>query len=447
MLKRIYEPQAYEESTGLQSYWSETAARARYERLESEVEADIVVIGAGYAGLNTALQLAREHQRSVVVLDAHWPGWGASGRNGGFCCVGGGKLPHAQLLKRWGQTGVQEFANTQRHAIEHVHDLLQSENIDASVTGQGELCLAHNRRAAKGFATEAELISQLHGVQAQHWSEAQVRERGAVVEGGGEGLYSPLGFGLNPWQYINGLANTCTESGVSIYGQSAASSLQPEGSGWRVKTAKGSVKAGKLVIATNGYSSDNLPSWMAGRYLPALSSIIITRPLTESEVQAQGFYTDIMSYDSRTLLHYFRRLSDGRFLFGSRGGIKASVSGEQQVRQKSEQDFKRMFPAWSHVEHTHSWSGLVCLSGSLQPFVGPVPECENAFAAFGWHGNGVAMASYSGKLLADVVAGTSNVNSICAPMRDVPRKMPLGQYRRSLLTPAYAAAEFGDRFL
>lgn len=447
MLKRIYEPQAYLESTGLQSFWSETVERSSFESLEGGITADVVVIGAGYAGLNASLQLSRQHQCSVVVLDAQWPGWGASGRNGGFCCAGGGKLPHAQVLKQWGQSGAQGFANTQRRAIEHVRELLKAESIDASVTGSGELCLAHSRRAAKGFAVEAELTSKLHGVRVEHWSAEQVRERGAVVEGGGEGLYSPLGFGLNPWQYVQGLAQRCVGSGVKIHGQSAAFSVQPEGSGWRATTAKGSVKATKLVIATNGYSSDNLPAWMAGRYLPALSSIIITRPLTEGEMQAQGFSTDIMSFDSRTLLHYFRRLSDGRFLFGSRGGIKASEVGEQQVREKSVRDFKRMFPAWAEVEHTHFWSGLVCLNSGLQPYVGPVPDCPNAYAAFGWHGNGVSTASYSGKLLADIVAGASPAESICAPMRTVPNRMPLGRFRRALLRPAYAAAQITDRYL
>lgn len=447
MMKRIYEPQAYLESTGLQSFWSETAQRSSFESLEGEITVDVVVIGAGYAGLNASLQLSRQHQRSVVVLDAQWPGWGASGRNGGFCCAGGGKLPHAQVLKKWGESGVQDFANTQRHAIEYVRELLEAESINASVTGSGELCLAHSQRAAKGFAAEAGLISKLHGVQAEHWSAEQVREQGAVVEGGGEGLFNPLGFGLNPWQYVQGLAQRCVESGVKIHGQSAALSVQPESGGWRVTTAKGSVKAAKLVIATNGYSSDNLPAWIAGRYLPALSSIIITRPLTESEVQAQGFSTDIMSYDSRMLLHYFRRLSDGRFLFGSRGGIKASEAGERRVRQSAEQNFKRMFPAWAEVELTHFWSGLVCLNGGLQPYVGPVPDCPNAYAAFGWHGNGVSTASYSGKLLANIIAGTSPAESICAPMRTVPDRMPLGRFRRALLTPAYAAAQLTDRFL
>lgn len=447
MLKRIYEAEAYAQHSGLASYWSETAERPGIAPLEGGVQADVVVIGGGYAGLNAAIQLAQQHQRSVVVLDEHWPGWGASGRNGGFCCVGGGMLGHAQLIKRWGESAAGEFAATQRRAITHVRKLLQSESIDASVSGEGEICLAHSRRAARGFAAEAEWLSRVHGVSVQHWSAAQARERGAVVQGCTEALHSPLGFGLNPWQYVQGLARSCLSAGVRLCSHSAALSVRPVEGGWSVKTARGVVAAKQLLIASNGYSSDSLPSWLAGRYLPVISSVLLTQPLSESDLRAQGFSTDTMSYDSRSLLHYFRRLPDGRFLFGTRGGVSASESAQQSARRNATADFHRMFPAWADVPLSHQWSGLLCLSGNLQPFVGQLPGCANAFAAFGWHGNGVALASYSGKLLADVMAKTAPADSICAPMRTVPRKIPLDRYRRSLLRPAYAAAQFSDRFL
>ena len=443
-LKRIYEPRAYEAATGQESFWSETACAASFERLESDISVDVAVVGAGYAGLNSALQLCREHQRSVAVLDAHWAGWGASGRNGGFCCIGGSKLSYAQLLKRWGDAEAQSFADTQRHAIAHVQSLLQSEGIDAGVSGVGELCIAHNAAAAKSFGAEAELISRVHGVQAQHWSAAEMQERGAVVHGHADGLYSPLGFGLNPWQYVTGLAKTCLDAGVQLYGESPVQAMQPSGEGWLLRTPTAVVKAKKIIIASNGYSSENLPNWIAGRYLPVQSSIIVTRALSKSELQAQGFSTDIMSYDSRTLLHYFRVLPDGRFMIGMRGGRRASTAAYKKIKAQAQQDFKRMFPAWADVEQTHFWSGLVCLTGSLQPFVGKIPECNNAYAAFGWHGNGVALGSYSGKLLADEIAGAHTAAKIPSAMSSVPPKMPFGRFRRGLLLPAYAMAQLAD---
>ncbi len=373
--------------------------------LEGERTADVVVIGAGYAGLNCAMQLAREHQREVVVLDAQWPGWGASGRNGGFCCIGGGKLSYTAVAKRWGQAATKSYAQTQRNAVNYVEQLLEQEGIDASISGRGELCLAHSRRAAAGFAAEAKELGDLHGVELQHWSAAQVRERGAVAQGCSEGLYNPIGFGLNPGRYVTGLAEKCVQAGVTLLGKSAALGVKPEQGRWRISTANGSVLAQKLVITTNGYSSDNLPQWLAGRYLPILSSIIVTRPLRDSEYAEQGFSCHTMTYDSRSLLHYFRRLPDGRFMFGTRGGLKASEAASLRVRARAQRDFARMFPAWVGVEQTHFWSGLVCMTSTLQPFVGPIPECANAYAAFGWHGNGVAMASHGGHLLADIVAG------------------------------------------
>ncbi|MGB0865669.1 MAG: NAD(P)/FAD-dependent oxidoreductase, partial [Granulosicoccaceae bacterium] len=417
-----------------------------FERLEADAETDVVIIGAGYAGLNAARQLAQRHSRSVVVLDAHWPGWGASGRNGGFCCIGGGMLPHAQIIKRWGQSEAQAFADVQRSAIDHVRELLVSHSIDAEPTGRGELCLAHTKRANKGFAAEAELMSKLHGVNFEHWSREEVRERKAWVAGCRGGLYSPLGFALNPWRYVQGLTDVCARAGVEIYANSPATSLEPHADGWRVKTDRGSVTAAKLLITTNGYSSENLPDWLAGRYLPVLSSIIVTEPLSKSDLEAQKFSTDIMSYDARSLLHYFRVLKDGRFLFGARGGLAATEAEERRVRQQVGRDFQRMFPHWSEAQLSYFWSGLVCLSGHLQPYVGALPGYPNAYAAFGWHGNGVAMASYCGKLLGDQVAGVARPDSLCAPLRAIPDKMALGRRRRVLLRPAYAMAGLREHF-
>lgn len=452
---RLYEPRAYAQASGLQSYWSQTAERPAFAPLDGELRVDVVIVGAGYAGLNAARRLAREHGRSVAVLDAHWPGWGASGRNGGFCCIGGGMLESAQVAKRWGTEPARAFARTQREAIEHVRALLYDEGIDAGAQGAGELCLAHSARAARGFAAEAQQWSALHGVRAELWSAARARERGARIgahigahigraeDAGAAGLYVPLGFGLNPWRYVQGLANACQRAGVQLFADSPVQRLAREAGGWCAHTSGGRVRAEQLLVATNGYSSDALPPWLAARYLPVLSSIAVTRPLSTAERAAQGFDTDIMCYDSRRLLHYFRRLDDGRVLFGGRGAIRASAAGERGVERMLRRDFEQLFPAWTGVEFSHVWSGLVCLNGHLQPFVGALPESPGAFAAFGWHGNGVAMASHCGALVADQMAGGP---PLCGPLSTAPGRFPLGRHRRALLTPLYALAQGLDRW-
>ena len=134
--------------------------------------------------------------------------------------------------------------------------------------------------------------------------------------------------------------------------------------------------------------------------MPALSSVIVTRPLTEDERRAQGWTSDLLAYDSRKLLHYFRVLPNGRFLFGGRGGTDASDQGDAAYRPLLTQAFNALFPAWAKVEITHYWRGFVCLSNDLVPYVGALDEKKTVWTALAFHGNGVAMGSWCGRAVA-----------------------------------------------
>ena len=212
---------------------------------------------------------------------------------------------------------------------------------------------------------------------------------------------------------------------------------------WTLRVGAQRVRADSVVLATNGYSSEDLPDWLSGRYLPVQSSVIVTRALTEPEQQAQGWWSQQMAYDSRVLLHYFRLMPDGRFLFGMRGGLDASARARQAIRAQIRKDFARMFPAWADVEITHDWDGLVCLMRGLVPFVGQVPGHAGLYAAMGFHGNGVAMGSYAGAHVAALVTGR-DAGPAPAFLRQPPARFPLGRFRRVLLRPAYMAASVLD---
>jgi glycine/D-amino acid oxidase-like deaminating enzyme len=199
-----------------------------------------------------------------------------------------------------------------------------------------------------------------------------------------------------------------------------------------------------VIIATNGYSSEDVPGWLRGRYMPVQSSIIVTRPITASEQARQGWTSAQMCYDTRILLHYFRLMPDGRFLFGMRGGRRATDRSQHNISRKIRTNFHRMFPEWRDIEITHEWSGLVCLMRSFTPFAGAVPEMPGVFAAMGYHGNGVAMGSYLGARLADTVLGRPWQGPMPAFLGHAPQRFPLGPFRRALLAPAYAGAALFD---
>ena len=149
-----------------------------------------------------------------------------------------------------------------------------------------------------------------------------------------------------------------------------------------------------------------------------------------------------MVYDSRNLLHYVRMLPNRRFLFGSRGGTSSSAEALTARRAIVRASFERMFPAWAKVETPHFWSGLVCLTRDLTPFAGPIGDWDNAWTGYGWHGNGVALGTWSGKLLAGLATGRAKAPALMAPP---PRRFPFGTARRGLLRPAYAWYGWQDR--
>ncbi|WP_375257552.1 NAD(P)/FAD-dependent oxidoreductase, partial [Citreimonas sp.] len=114
------------------------------------------------------------------------------------------------------------------------------------------------------------------------------------------------------------------------------------------------------------------------------------------------------------------------------------------IAQKIRADFARLFPAWQGARITHEWAGLVCLMARLTPFAGPVPEHPGLFAALGYHGNGVAMASYTGALMADVAQGRAPRRPWPRLMQATPGRFPLGPFRRAALLPAYWLGEAFD---
>jgi len=181
-----------------------------------------------------------------------------------------------------------------------------------------------------------------------------------------------------------------------------------------------------------------MPDWLAARYMPTQSAVLVTRPLSATELAAQGWTSDQMAYDSRHLLHYFRLMPDGRFLFGMRGGLLSSAWSDRRVRARVRQDFETMFPAWKDVPTPNHWSGMVCLSRNQVPYVGPVPGHPGMFAGLAYHGNGVAMGSYSGRLLADLALGRTPEFVYPEPMRKPMARFPLGLARRLILPPLYA---------
>lgn len=419
------------------SYWEASVGDMREDpSLVGEARFDVAVIGAGFTGLSAGLRLARQGA-SVCVLDAGRVGWGASGRNGGFCCLGGTKYSEAELVRIFGLDAAKTLVRYQIEAIDTVAERLKTWGLDANRHSRGEMTLAHRPSDFKKFVEEAAFLKQTFGYDTRVLSRDELQSYGIAGPTFMGGLYVPHGFALNPMKYVHGLAARVRAGGGRIFSRTPVTNIAPDGAKWRLTTPDASIIAQSVILAGNGYAHENAPKWLYGRTLPAMSSVLVTRPLTNQELAEQGWTTDLMAADTRILLHYFRLMPDRRFLFGTRGGVFESDAALNAIRRQGRADFERMFPAWKAVETEYAWHGNVCLSRKLTPFVGAVPGMDGLYAAMAWHGSGIAMASLSGEKVADLVLGNIAQSDLPSIISDPLKQFPIPLLRKAYLEAAY----------
>ncbi|WP_269583404.1 NAD(P)/FAD-dependent oxidoreductase [Roseibium sp. Sym1] len=427
------------------SFWEASVPPPKQDRqLIGNAMFEVAVIGAGFAGLSAALKLAQAGV-SVCVLEAEHVGYGASGRNGGFCCLGGTKLDERQLIRKFGLEEARKFVAYQVAGINLVAQRLDSWGVGADRHSKGEIYLAHRPKDVAALREEAGFLKENFGIKARMLSREDLQAEGYGGPGFHGGMHMPYGFALNPMAYIQALADHVRRAGGKIFGKTPVTGLTRDGDRWNLETEHGFVRARKVVLAANGYANENVPRWLHGRTLPVMSSVQVTRPLSEAELSAQGWTSETMAADTRTLLHYFRLLPDRRFLFGTRGGIFESPSALAAMQKRARADFSTMFPAWAGIEPDYSWHGHVCLSRSLTPFVGEVPGLDGVYAAMGWHGSGIAMASISGEKVAGLITGKFRQQDLPAPLQRPFRKFPLPALRKLYLQGAYWWYGWRDR--
>ncbi len=442
-MKRIYPDFAYGDAPRAGCWWDETCSTVDRSALRGDHRCDVAIIGGGFTGISAALHLA-EAGVAATVLESRYVGWGASGRNGGFCCLGGGMLENAALDTQFGRDARNEWRQAEHAAVELVEDLTTRFNIDVDRHSNGETQLAHRPKDMEDMRAQVDYYAESYGVDARLTEKTDLV--GAGMNGGFHGaLTVPIGFGLNPRKYITGLAKAAENAGAQILQETPASEVVRKKGVFEIKIPGGTVTAENVIIATNGYSSEDLPKWLAARYMPTQSSIIVTRPLAQKELDAQGWTSAQASYDTRHLLHYFRLMPDNRMLFGVRGGLMANAGSEARAIKRARADFDAMFPAWRGVETPHSWSGMVCIARNRMPFVGKVPGEPGMFTSLCYHGNGVAMASYSGALLADLVQGKTPTRIYPDVVKRPLARFELGRFRRAIMPFAYAGFALSDR--
>ena len=437
-MRQLYHRDLYDVSRPVQSYWQETAPirQADYPPLETDARCEVAIIGGGYTGLSAALHLARDQGIEARVLEAGPIGWGASGRNGGMCTLAATKLSVGAMQKRYGETETKRFYAAQIEGIELVEALAADEGIDYDRQGDGNLLVAHRPAAFAELEDWDRFLRDNCGVETKLMSREAFAENGHESSEQFGALHMALGFGLHPLKLHAGLVAAAHRRGARIHGESAVRDWRREGAAHRLITARGSLLAERVVVATNGFTPEDLHPGFAARSLPALSNIVTTRPLTPDELAAQRWRTECPICNTREMLFYYRLLPDRRLLFGARGDTRGDLGSAARMRDWMVRRLGEVFPAWRDIPISHAWRGPICLTRRLTPAIGRLEEDPSVVFGLGYHGNGVNTAPWSGMMLARLIAGAAD-EILPLALRGPSGRFPLPALRLWALRAAY----------
>ncbi len=376
----------------MKSLWSATAPSVvPTPALSESVKVDVAIVGAGYTGLSTALHLA-ERGVSVCVLEAHEPGWGASGRNGGQVNPTL-KYDPEQLVQMYGPERAEPLISTVSNSADLVFNLIKRHSIDCAPVRKGWMQVSYTDKGVAGLHARADQWAR-RGVPVQPLDAAAVTARMGSQAFAGGWLDGRAGA-IQPLAYARGLVGAALAAGARIHGQSAVTGLQRSGAGWLLNTAGGAdVTADQVVLATNGYSGNLWPG-MAQSILAANSFIVATKPLSGRAADSILPGQETVSTAQRLLL-YWRKDSHGRLLMGGRGLFNDPTSPTDFAHL--ERSLALLFPQLGPLEFEYRWAGRIAITRDFMPHVHePAPGLT---LALGCNGRGIALCTSLGQQLA-----------------------------------------------
>ncbi|WP_157221138.1 NAD(P)/FAD-dependent oxidoreductase [Flavisphingomonas formosensis] len=374
--------------------------------LVGDVRADVVVIGAGFTGCSAALHIA-EAGRSAVVLEAREIGFGASGRNVGLVNAGMWVMPEdmpqalgvqfgERMLDRLGAAPGLVFDLIARHGIP-----CEAERVGTLHCAVGDAGLREITERARQWRARGADVALLDAGEAARWIGSRAYSGALLDRRAGT---------IQPLAYVRGLARAATAAGARIHEWSEVIGWDDLGSGWRVRTASGSVTAPWVIVATDAYSLGFCGAPKRGQVmLPYFN--MATAPLDEAARREilpgrQG------AWDTRQILSSFRLDRAGRLVFGSVGALRRG--GNLVHARWSRGELARLFPQLAEVEFEHSWYGFIGMTDNSLPNF--VKYDRNIYSISGFNGRGIAPGTSFGRDLARLALGEIEPEHLALPL-------------------------------
>ncbi|MCU1302839.1 MAG: dependent oxidoreductase [Candidatus Sulfotelmatobacter sp.] len=404
------------------NYWLTTTELPKVESRLLPDRVDVAVIGAGYTGLSAARTLAKGGAK-VAVLEAETVGWGASSRNGGMVLTGM-KLGVNQLISMYGRELTQRMYAASLATIDCVEQIVREEAIDCDFSRCGHLEVACKQKHFDDYARQADVIAREfnHGIRVVQRNELHAEIGSNIYYGG---MVDEVSAGLNPARYVAGLGRAAMRAGAEVFEHTRVQGLQRESSqreaGWKITTSRGALWAREVFVGTSGYTSKTTPA-LQKKLIP-IGSFIITTEILPETLAHELSPRNRMIYDSKNYLYYYRLTPDRRILFGGRAAFFPET--DRTIRKSAEilrHGMIDVYPQLRDAKIDYVWGGTLDFAFDIMPHAGQI---DGMYYAVGYAGHGVAMATYQGQKIAELMSGDKPEN----PFIGIPFPgAPLGLY-------------------
>jgi len=401
-------PQLYEYF--LDNFWFQ-AADLEHQTINAPLKgnhtADIVIIGGGFTGLSAAYNLSRTvPNKKIVLLEGASCGYGASGRNGGFCDAGfSGLLAYVHAA---GPERGRKAFDASLYGIAQIKQMVREHGVQCDFEENGMLEAALNEEQAEHLeqhrATYASMGLDATQVQGRAL-EAEIRSPRYVA-----GLKFPYGAILNPAKLARGMKTVVERAGVEVRERTLVLRVTP-GKVHRVETEMGEVRAPVLVLGLNGYAPKL--GFFRDRVLPLCSYVIATEPLTAAQWESIGWLHRQGIADMRVLFDYQRPTADGRIVIGGSAAPYFANDALSSGNYKPALDaltrsLFTTFPQLEGLRIDHAWGGTMGFTMDFTPSVGVMGDHGNIFYGVAYNGEGVALAQTAGRIIAELMAGATS---------------------------------------
>lgn len=429
------------------SYWVDSVARPPARPpLEGPIEADVAIVGAGLTGLWTAYYLKKARpDLNIAIIEKHFAGFGASGRNGGWMSAKlAGLFRH--YTKSGGVAGAVAMQQAMFGAVDESVRVANEEGFGRDIVHDGLLHVAtNNAQLARMHAELAELREQgWMGEDLQELTPAEFRQR-VKVEGALGGYWMNHCARVHPGHYVFGLAAAVEKLGVSIYEDTEATAIGPR----VVHTVRGDVTAKYVVQALEGYTCGL--KGQRRRLLPMNSSMVITAPLTGAERESVGWDGGELLGDFAHTFAYIQRTADGRIALGGRGipynfGSSFDRDGRTAdwVVDQLSARLRELFPGLSGTQLQHTWSGVLGVPRDWSAGV-TYDAASGIVQAGGYVGHGLSGTNLAARTVRDLLLGESTELTRLPWVGHRARNWEVEPIRWLGATALYAAYRAADR--